>query len=71
MAEKVDTLINARWLVPVEPPMQIIEQARIAIRDGRIVALGPRAEVDYDADATFDLLDHVVLPGFVNAHGHA
>ena len=71
MAEKVDTLIHARWLVPVEPAKQVIEGASIALRGGRIVSVGERDQISVEADEEFSLDDHVLLPGFVNAHGHA
>jgi 5-methylthioadenosine/S-adenosylhomocysteine deaminase len=71
MAEKVDTLIHARWLVPVEPARQVIEGASIALRGGRIVSVGERDQISVEADEEFSLDDHVLLPGFVNAHGHA
>ncbi len=71
MAEKVDTLIHARWLVPVEPAKQVIEGASIALRGGRIVSVGERDAISVEAEEEFSLDDHVLLPGFVNAHGHA
>lgn len=71
MAEKVDTLIHARWLVPVEPAKQVIEGASIALRGGRIVSVGERDAISVEAQEEFSLDDHVLLPGFVNAHGHA
>ncbi|MEE9254383.1 MAG: amidohydrolase family protein, partial [Pseudomonadales bacterium] len=72
MTQKVDTLIHSRWLVPVEPAIQVLEDATIALQDGRIVDVccGDEA-ASFEADEEFRLDDHVVLPGFVNAHGHA
>ncbi len=45
----------------------------MAVRDGRIVAIGTRAEVDAAAGpgARHTALDGVALPGFVDAHVHA
>ncbi len=71
--EPVDTLIFARWIIPVAPPGKLLEDAAIAIRDGRIVALCP-AEVarrDYRALEVVHLSGHALIPGLVNAHTHA
>lgn len=45
----------------------------LAVTDGRIVAVGTRADVDGwigPATQTLDLGDGCVMPGFVEAHGH-
>src|SRR4029079_16637107 len=49
-----------------------LADAGMAVDRGRIVALGPAAEVapQFAADRTIDAADHVVLPGFVDAHMH-
>lgn len=73
MAERVDSLISARWVVPVEPAGRVIEDGAVAVRDGRIVAVGPRAELE----SRFACAEHstlprqVLIPGLVNAHTHA
>jgi predicted amidohydrolase YtcJ len=45
----------------------------LAVSDGRIVAVGDRADIDGwigPATQTLDLGDGCVMPGFVEAHGH-
>ena len=71
--ESVDTIVTARWVVPVEPAGRVLEDHAVAIRGGRIVALLPAAEAlaRYDATETLSRPDHVLLPGLVNAHTHA
>ncbi|MDQ1310209.1 MAG: 5-methylthioadenosine/S-adenosylhomocysteine deaminase [Pseudomonadota bacterium] len=71
--ESVDTLVSARWVMPVEPDGRVLEHHSVAIRSGRIEAVLPTAEarLRYDARETLDRPHHVLLPGLVNAHTHA
>lgn len=68
-----ELLIQARWLLPIAPDNVALEHHAVAISEGRIVAVGPSAEItrDYTADEFLNLDQHIVLPGLVNAHGHA
>ncbi|MHB9118721.1 MAG: TRZ/ATZ family hydrolase [Burkholderiales bacterium] len=69
----VDTLIDARWIVPVEPADQVLHHHSIAIQEGKIVALLPTAEAhrQYSAHRHHTLADQVLIPGLVNLHTHA
>lgn len=68
----VDTLIHPGWIVPVVPHGEVLSGHSLAISGDRIVALLPRARTgDIDAARVLELPDHVLLPGLVNAHGHA
>jgi len=71
--EPVDTLVSARWVMPVEPDGRVLEHHSVAIRSGRIEAVLPTVEARqrYDARETLDRPHHVLLPGLVNAHTHA
>jgi 5-methylthioadenosine/S-adenosylhomocysteine deaminase len=71
--DSVDTLVTARWVVPVEPAGCVLEDYAVAIRGGRIVAVLPadEARARYEAAEIIERPDHVLLPGFVNAHTHA
>jgi 5-methylthioadenosine/S-adenosylhomocysteine deaminase len=63
-------LIKPRWVVPVEPAGQVLEGHAVAVRDGRIEAILP-AGSRLPAYPAWDLPDHVLIPGLVNAHTHA
>jgi 5-methylthioadenosine/S-adenosylhomocysteine deaminase len=73
MTEPVDLLIEPKWIIPIEPQGVVLEDHVIAVRDGRIVAVLPVSEAAsrFAARRTVTLPEHVLLPGFVNAHCHA
>jgi 5-methylthioadenosine/S-adenosylhomocysteine deaminase len=73
MSESIDTLIEARWIIPVEPEGMILEDHALAIHDGRIVGLLPRAEAArrFSAGDRINLEVHALIPGLINAHTHA
>ena len=71
--EPIDTLITARWIVPIEPDGRVLEDHAVAIHRGLIVAVVPDTR---GAGAIFgrELIErpaHVLLPGFVNTHTQA
>ncbi len=70
--EHVDTLITARWIIPIEPANTVLAHHAIAIRDGRIVAIEPEKQAleRFSATQLLSRPSHVLLPGFVNAHTH-
>ena len=69
----VDTLIEARWIVPIEPANTILHDHSIAIADNRIVAIVPTTEArqNFVAGNYHKLNDHLLMPGLVNLHTHA
>jgi 5-methylthioadenosine/S-adenosylhomocysteine deaminase len=71
--QQCDTLILARWCIPVEPDGLVLEDHAIAVTDGRIVAILPSedARAQFSAGAVVERLDHLLLPGLVNTHTHA
>ncbi len=69
----IDTLIHARWIIPVEPDGVVYERHALAIKDGRVVDLLPseEAQAHYQASATCQLDQHALIPGLINTHTHA
>lgn len=69
----IDTLITARWIIPVEPDGVTLEHHALAIDRGRIADLLPTTEalVKYQPRRIERLEHHALIPGLVNAHTHA
>jgi 5-methylthioadenosine/S-adenosylhomocysteine deaminase len=71
--EQIDLLIDARWVIPVHPAGQVLEQHSVAVRDGRILAVLPtaKAHAGYLPLEHTSLPRHALIPGLVNLHTHA
>ena len=71
--QAVDTLLHARWVIPVEPDLTCLEHTSLALRAGRIVDILPTAvaRTRYTANETVELPNHALIPGLINAHTHA
>ena len=71
--QPVDTLIEARWVLPVEPEGVVLDDHAVVIDAGRIQAILPheQARSAYRPNQIVELGEHVLLPGLVNAHTHA
>ena len=70
---KIDLLINSRWIIPVVPENRVFENCALAVDQQKIVGIYPQAEArsKFVANSVVDLGEHIVMPGLVNAHGHA
>jgi imidazolonepropionase len=58
---------------PAMRELGIVEDGALHARDGRIVAAGPRAEIERALPRDAEIVDaggRIVLPGFVDAHTH-
>lgn len=71
--EPVDLLIEARWVLPMAPVNTVLADHAVAVTSGKIVGLGPVAEMNTRFSARYRVVrrDHALLPGFVNAHTRA
>ena len=68
----VDTVIHARWIIPVTEDDPILEHHSIAVHAGKIVAILPTAEAheQYQGHSENNYPNHAILPGLINAHTH-
>jgi 5-methylthioadenosine/S-adenosylhomocysteine deaminase len=67
------SLLCPRWIIPVEPAGAVLEDHCVALRDGLIEAVLPRADAEarFSSHEKVDLGEHALIPGLVNAHTHA
>lgn len=70
---EIDQIIDARWIIPVEPDNVVLENHSLIIQGGYILDLLPSSDVAarYRGKEHWQLTDHVLLPGLVNLHTHA
>lgn len=70
--DRIDTLISARWILPMSEGCPILENHSIAIADGTIAAILPNAQArELKASEHLELGEQLLMPGLINAHGHA
>lgn len=67
-----DILILGGTVVTMDKDRRVIENGAVAIKDGKIVAVGTRANVTRNRTArqTIDATGKVVIPGMINTHTH-
>jgi len=72
-ATEIDLLIHCRWIIPIVPENQILENCSLAVDGEKIIGIYPQAEAKkrFEAVKTETLDNHVLMPGLVNAHGHS
>jgi len=70
---QADIQINARWVAPLSASQSrtVLQNQAVFVKDGRILAIQDQQATSHQADRVVDLSDHILLPGYVNAHGHA
>ena len=68
---QADLRIDARWVLPLGESSEVLENHSVYVTNGRIVGLQPQSEQGPEAKEHINLEDHVLLPGYINAHGHA
>ncbi len=73
MHTDIDTLIHARWIIPVEPAHTVYSDYSLAIHNGLVIEVLPTAtaEQKYQATHTHWLSEHALIPGLINCHTHA
>ena len=66
-----DLLLTHATVISMDAERRVIQDGAVGVKDGKIAFVGSSKEVENAASAkTVDCADHVILPGFVDAHGH-
>ncbi len=67
-----DLLIEARYVVPIQPHGVVLDHHAVAIRGGEILAVLPIAEARgrFEAKDTVSRPEGALIPGLINAHCH-
>lgn len=69
-----DLIVEARWVIPVEPDETVLAHHSVVISKGKIDRILPTQEaraLKLQAREVVTLDEHVLIPGLVNAHTHA
>lgn len=68
-----DQLLHARWVLPIAPANRVLDEHCVALHQDRIVAVLPSSEArrQWPQARQVELSQHALMPGLVNAHGHA
>jgi 5-methylthioadenosine/S-adenosylhomocysteine deaminase len=68
-----DLSIEARWIVPMSMPGEVLENHTLVVRDGRIADLLPTAAaaLRYAATLVVQRPAHLLMPGMINSATHA
>jgi len=71
--KSVDTIIHARWILPVSESDPLLHEHCVVIDDGRITDILPSADVSELYNASFEktYAQHMLMPGLINAHTHS
>jgi len=71
--ESVDLLVHARWILTADDTQALLEEHCIVVHQERIVEIIPslQASQRFKATQEISLMQHALMPGMVNSHGHA
>ncbi len=69
----IDTLLHAKWIIPVDNKHRYLEYHSIAIHEEKIIDVLPTTQANdkYSADVNRAYDQHALIPGLINSHTHA
>jgi len=68
----VDLIIRGGTVVTMDGSRRVFDNGGVAVKGGRVVAVGPSAEMDlnYSSRQVIEATGKVVIPGLINGHTH-
>ncbi|MDF1646758.1 MAG: TRZ/ATZ family hydrolase [Legionellaceae bacterium] len=65
-------IVHAKWILSGVPKQPALENHSLCITDGKIQAVLPTSQVQehYTAARVDNYLEHLIMPGIINAHTH-
>ena len=72
-SEAIPTVVEARWVIPADPPQAVLQNHAVVFAGGRIRELLSiqNARSRYPGARRIELPGHALIPGLVNLHTHA
>ncbi len=69
---EIDLLVSGDYVLPMDPDWSVIRDGAVAVKNGKIIAVGSRNDLvsKYSAARELGGLYRAILPGMVNAHTH-
>jgi 5-methylthioadenosine/S-adenosylhomocysteine deaminase len=73
LADSVPHVVEAGWVIPVDPPQTVLADHAVVALDGRIREIVPASlsRERYPSARRTELPGHALIPGLVNLHTHA
>src|SRR4051794_28499570 len=69
-----DLLLRGGTVITMDATRRVLDDGAVAIKDGRILAVGPTAAIEAahpDAATVIDARGKAILPGLIDGHAHA
>lgn len=71
--QQADLVLTGKYVVTMNPGREIIEDGAVALKEDKIIEIGPAAELRtrYPQTEILDEKHGLIMPGLVNTHTHA
>ena len=66
-----DLVVRAAYVVTCDDAMTVIADGAVAVRDGRIIAVGPASTLPVGGAELVEAKGRILMPGLINMHCHA
>jgi 5-methylthioadenosine/S-adenosylhomocysteine deaminase len=72
-AQRADWAVSAQWVVTMDADRRVLENGAVAVRQNRIVGVGPASEIltKFRPRQRLDAGHTILMPGLINTHTHA